>query len=109
MDTPNAVQRALLPLAVLSALRRGPSHGYELVARLQEAGFDSAQGSTVYPLLRALEHNGWVTSHWDAPVSGPARKVVHVTAEGARRAERDHEAVGHVLSHLNQLDGRRQE
>ena len=40
---------------------------------------------TLYPVLRALEQDGLVTSEWETADSGPARKVYRITAGG--RAE----------------------
>ncbi len=95
--------RAVLPLAVLTALDTAPGHGYALVARLRAAGFTNAQGGTVYPLLRGLEREGLVESTWDVGGPGPARKVFRVTEGGRRRAEDDRRGTDEVLAGLAEL------
>lgn len=69
--------------AVLAAVSIGPSHGYELLTRLQEHGFGRLKGGTVYPILSRLSDQGLVSYVWDAQKTGPARKVYQVTPLGA--------------------------
>lgn len=103
MDTTESMQRALMPLAVLSVLEASPAHGYALVAALREVGFANAQGGTVYPMLRAMEGDGLVLSEWDVTGTGPARKVFRLTESGAGRVARDRIAVQHALESIDHL------
>jgi poly-beta-hydroxybutyrate-responsive repressor len=59
-------------------------HGYELLEGLNQFGFDQnpVDLSTVYRLLRRLEEQGLVTSHWDTGGAGPARRLYEITAPG---------------------------
>jgi DNA-binding PadR family transcriptional regulator len=93
-------------MLVLHVLTAGPSHGYA-IARVVER--DSAEvlslgEGTLYPVLRELERDGLVTSSWQTPDSGPARKVYEISAAGraecARRVQEWRDrwlAVGAVL------------
>ncbi|WP_370544532.1 PadR family transcriptional regulator [Frondihabitans sp. VKM Ac-2883] len=72
----------VLPLAVTNLLRRRPSHGYELVQRLDTAGFTGVGGGTLYPLLHRLERGGAVSWTWEHPSAGPARKRYALTESG---------------------------
>mgnify|MGYP000044190069 CR=1 FL=1 len=56
------VRRGALPLAVLRALRE-PHYGYSLRKSLAAKGLDIDEG-TLYPLLRRLEDQGLLLSHW---------------------------------------------
>lgn len=54
----------VLDLAILGRLGSGPLHGYELRKRLAATlgMFRSLSFGSLYPRLRALEANGWITS-----------------------------------------------
>lgn len=75
---------------VLLLLWYGPAHGYELVRRLPEVfpgvNARSDQGM-VYRVLRALEAEDAVSSHWDYSDAGPARRVYELTPVGKERLE----------------------
>ena len=58
------------------------AYGYELVQRLNEAGFGEYNKGSVYRALRQLEQTGLVDSMWDTSASGPARRVYQLTQAG---------------------------
>ena len=75
--------RGFLQPCLLLRLHLDSSHGYDLAAGLAEFGLADVDPSLVYRMLRDLEEAGWVTSEWRPPaVSGPQRRVYHLTAEG---------------------------
>ncbi|HVL91918.1 MAG TPA: helix-turn-helix transcriptional regulator [Acidimicrobiales bacterium] len=77
--------RNLLRPAMLLLLKEHESHGYELVSRLSELGFDVPDFGGLYRSLRAMEDEGVVSSHWGTPARGPARRVYAITPEGERQ------------------------
>ncbi|MEZ2390481.1 PadR family transcriptional regulator [bacterium RCC_150] len=81
---PDEWTRGALPFAVLSAIRRGPTHGYAILQILQKANIGTFQGGTIYPLLQRLTEQQLVSSHWEHPATGPARKIFGLTEEGQR-------------------------
>jgi poly-beta-hydroxybutyrate-responsive repressor len=73
--------------AILVLLKEYDSHGYELVDRLAEVGFDSRDSrdsASIYRMLRAMDKEGLTTSSWDVSKVGPPRRVYAITAEGNR-------------------------
>ncbi len=68
------LRRGTLTLAVLSQLDT-PQYGYSLVQSLEQSGITIEQ-STLYPLLRRLEKQELVTSHWDTTESRPRKYYV---------------------------------
>jgi PadR family transcriptional regulator, regulatory protein PadR len=56
------LRRGCLILAVLAALR-SEQYGYTLRKSLADSGLDIDEG-TLYPLLRRLETQGLLSSHW---------------------------------------------
>lgn len=82
---PSEWLRGVLSLAVLRALADGPTYGYALATALEEAGFGTIKGGTLYPLLSRLEAAALVQTEWRAGDGGPGRKYFLLTAAG--RAE----------------------
>lgn len=75
-----------LDLLLMGVLRRGPAHGYAIIATLRERSdgeFDLAEG-TIYPALHRLERAGLVASTVEV-TQGRRRRTYALTARG--RAE----------------------
>lgn len=70
-----------LRACLLLLLKEQPGHGYDLVERLKDFGFDKDPGG-VYRALRALERDGLLHSAWEASSAGPARRGYELTWEG---------------------------
>jgi PadR family transcriptional regulator, regulatory protein PadR len=76
--------RALVAPVLLVLLAESPGHGYELVERLKAFGFRGARARSCYRELRRLENQDLVTSFWEGPDRGPARRIYQLTAKGSR-------------------------
>ncbi len=75
-----------LDLLLMGVLRRGPTHGYAIIAALRERSdgeFDLAEG-TIYPALHRLERAGLVASSVEV-AQGRRRRSYALTTRG--RAE----------------------
>jgi PadR family transcriptional regulator, regulatory protein PadR len=82
--------RGHLETLVLSALRRGDAHGFEILRRLEEAGSGALKlkEGSLYPALYRLEAAGMVKGEWEdsaSPRRGPRRRIYRLTAKGQRR------------------------
>lgn len=73
------VRRGALTLAVLLALRE-PHYGYSLRKKLAARGLDIDEG-TLYPLLRRLEEQGLLSSHWQQE-EGRKRRFYQIGSGG---------------------------
>jgi PadR family transcriptional regulator, regulatory protein PadR len=75
-------------------------HGYELLARLNDAdGAPSADAGNLYRTLRRLEEQQVVVSAWDAGgKAGPARRVYTLTPAG-------HAALAAWVAHISAAHG----
>jgi PadR family transcriptional regulator PadR len=73
-------------LIVLDVLRDGPSYGYGIRKRIfeQSKGTIQWQDGTLYPVLRHLEKQGLVASHWKRPRTGRERRYYRLTPPGQR-------------------------
>ena len=77
--------RGALDMCLLALLAREPAHGYELVRRVEAAGFDAVGYGTVYPLLTRMRRLGLVADEMQASPAGPSRKVYALTDAGRAR------------------------
>ena len=81
----------LLDLCLLGLLAEQRDYGLSLASRLDDAGFGSLPGGTLYPALLRLETTGLVSAAREPSPSGPPRKYFEITELGrqaldARRA-----------------------
>ena len=53
-------KKGLLDVCVLAVLRRGPSYGYKIIGEVSSC--IEVSESTLYPILKRLEANGYVTT-----------------------------------------------
>src|SRR5687768_16301557 len=84
----------MLELAILGLLHESPMHGYELrkqlATKLGAFRLAISYGS-LYPSLRRLQANGWITEETGKPDEAPllagkrGRVVYKITAEGKER------------------------
>ncbi len=69
--------------AILVLLKEDESHGYRIASRMTDLGFDQRLVSSLYSVLRDMEHEGLITSAWEISHSGgPPRRVYALTTAG---------------------------
>ena len=73
------MNRGFLHLLVLGLLEN-EMYGYAMVKHIETLGY-KVEENTLYPLLRRLEKNGWITSRWDLSEDRP-RKFYAITTQG---------------------------
>jgi DNA-binding PadR family transcriptional regulator len=71
-----------LDIFILSVLRAGPTHGYELKRRVQRPSLTALSNNSLYPILRRFERAGAVTQTTETQESAPSRKVYAITDVG---------------------------
>ncbi|ETY73132.1 PadR family transcriptional regulator [Lactiplantibacillus fabifermentans] len=74
------ISSELLDGCVLALLQTEDFYGYALTQRLQAS--IAVSESTLYPVLRRLKKNGWVTTY-DQAYQGRNRRYYQITAAGA--------------------------
>ncbi len=72
----------MLMAHLLALLRGWTAYGYDLVQRLEEAGYGDFNKGSIYRTLRQMERLGLVSSDWDTSTDGPARRMYTVTQLG---------------------------
>ena len=73
-------KKGALEMCVLSQLVRGDKYGYELTEKI--SGEMSIASGTLYPILRRLKAEDYVTTYLQESESGPARKYYQLTDKG---------------------------
>lgn len=74
-------KKGVLELCVLSLLEGGDRYGYDVACELSKA-IGISDGS-VYPVLRRLKDDGYVTSYLEEASGGPPRKYYVITEAGS--------------------------
>ncbi len=74
-----SVSTALLDAVVLACVAQGDTYGYGLTHQIQSVF--SISESTLYPVLRRLQKEGWLTTY-DQPYSGRLRRYYAITDAG---------------------------
>lgn len=82
-DWKSQIKRGTLEFGILLMIRRSPSYGYEIISRLERYPILAAKENTIYPLLRRLLKDGYISSAWKEGVEGlPPRKYYTITEQG---------------------------
>lgn len=77
------LRRGTTVLACLRLLEK-PGYGYGLLEELGQRGFPT-DANTLYPLLRRLEKQGFLTSEWNTDEARP-RKFYRTSSAGVQLA-----------------------
>ena len=78
------LRKGLLEIAILIYLRKGRSHGYEIVQMLKQIdGFEMREGN-IYPILARLQSDKLVTCTAEPSRDGPPRKYFELTTNGKK-------------------------
>lgn len=77
------IKRGTLEYCILLMICRAPRYGYEIISRLEAWPILAARESTIYPLLRRLLREGFLTASWQETAGGlPPRKYYSITPQG---------------------------
>ena len=74
-----SINTGLLDACVLAILSRGDEYGYRLTQEVKQV-MDISE-STLYPVLRRLQKNGWLSTY-DEPFQGRNRRYYRITNTG---------------------------
>lgn len=77
------IKRGTLEFCILLMIARRERYGYEIISELEKHPSLTARESTVYPLLRRLLKEGYLSSSWRDSAQGlPPRKYYAMTDRG---------------------------
>jgi PadR family transcriptional regulator PadR len=75
-------KKGVLEICVLAVLAQKDCYGYELVNEISKR-IDISEG-TIYPLLKRLKDEGYVTTYLQESMEGPPRKYYRLTESGRK-------------------------
>jgi PadR family transcriptional regulator PadR len=94
-------KKGVLEICVLSVLAHKDCYGYELVNEISQR-IDISEG-TIYPLLRRLKDDGFVTTYLQESVEGPPRKYYRLTESGRNEEHEQKEEWMRFAASVNAL------
>ena len=82
-DWKSQIKRGTLEFCILLMIKQRMSYGYEIISTLEEYPILAAKESTIYPLLRRLLKEEYISSLWKESSEGlPPRKYYSITDKG---------------------------
>ena len=82
-DWKSQIKRGTLEYCIMLMMEQRPRYGYEIISELEKYPMLAAKESTIYPLLRRLLKEGYLTSTWKETTEGlPPRKYYTITDSG---------------------------
>jgi len=79
---PRGLPRNFLRPCLLLFIAERPSHGYDLLERLNDIGYQRAEPGGLYRTLRLMEQEGLIASDWGASDVGPRRRTYRLSEDG---------------------------
>ena len=98
------LKKGNLDLCVLALLCKNDMYGYELVNQISKA-VEVSEG-TIYPLLKRIRDDGYVTTYLKESQEGPPRKYYSISADGVRRKEALEAEWREFVAGINEILGR---
>lgn len=105
-DWKSQIKRGTLEFCILLMIKQRPSYGYEIISTLEKYPILAAKENTIYPLLRRLMKEDYVSSSWQESVEGlPPRKYYSVTDKGLEYISAMSEEWNNLLNAINDIKG----
>ena len=79
--------KGVLEGCILGIIVEGETYGYEILTKLENAGFQNVGEGTLYPVLTRLEKRGYISFRKEKSPFGPIRKYYSATEEGKKYFE----------------------
>jgi DNA-binding PadR family transcriptional regulator len=94
--------RGHLNQIILEIIKDKPRHGYDVIKGIEEKfhGLYSPSAGSVYPILQALEDQGFLTSSQEG-----GKKVYSMTAAGKRKLKENRDRFSEMREHLRKHFG----
>lgn len=97
-------KKGALTLCVLTLLQSGDQYGYDLIKQIG-AIIPISEG-TLYPILRRLKKDGYLTTYLVESESGPSRKYYKLTIEGNEYAHDLRDEWNFLVESVDELIGK---
>jgi PadR family transcriptional regulator len=82
-----AILPGTLDLLILRTLLFGPVHGHGIAKHIRQTSEDILQveHGSLYPALKRLERDGWITSQWEQDARARDMKFYRLTPAGRKQ------------------------
>lgn len=105
-DWKSQIKRGTLEFCILLMIKKQPSYGYEIISTLEKYPIIAAKENTIYPLLRRLLKEGYISSSWKEGIEGlPPRKYYFITDKGKEYLSIMFVEWDNLLNTINELKG----
>lgn len=106
-DWKSQIKRGTLEFCILLMIRQKPSYGYEIISTLEKYPIMAAKENTIYPLLRRLMKEEYISSSWQESTEGlPPRKYYSLTDKGREYLSMMFVEWDNLLDTINELKGK---
>src|SRR4029450_733766 len=85
--TRSTILPGTLDLLILRTLLFGPVHGHGIAKHIRQTSEDILQveHGSLYPALKRLERDGWITSTWEQDARARDMKFYRLTSAGRKQ------------------------
>ena len=105
-DWKSQIKRGTLEFGILEMIARRACYGYEIITELSRWPILAAKESTIYPLLRRLLKEEYLSSFWQDTTEGlPPRKYYSITDKGRAYLAAMEKEWNNLLTALSELKG----
>lgn len=105
-DWKSQIKRGTLEFCILLLIKQQCSYGYEIISTLDKYPIIAAKENTIYPLLRRLLKEEYVSSSWQEGTEGlPPRKYYSLTDKGQEYIDAMSAEWENLLNVINELKG----
>lgn len=103
-DWKSQIKRGTLEFCILLMIRQKAYYGYEIISELDKWSILAAKESTIYPLLRRLLKEEYLSSFWQETTEGlPPRKYYSITDKGREYLDAMTGEWDNLLTAINQI------
>lgn len=103
-DWKSQIKRGTLEFCILLMIRQKAYYGYEIISELDKWSILAAKESTIYPLLRRLLKEEYLSSFWQETTEGlPPRKYYSITDKGREYLDAMTREWDNLLTAINQI------
>lgn len=105
-DWKSQIRRGTLEFCILLMIKQRESYGYEIISTLEKYPILAAKENTIYPLLRRLLKEDYISSFWQEGIEGlPSRKYYSVTDKGLAYIAAMSDEWDTLLNAINEIKG----
>ena len=105
-DWKSQIKRGTLEFCILLMIKQRSTYGYEISSTLERYPILSAKENTIYPLLRRLLKEEYISSSWQESAEGlPPRKYYSMTEKGLAYLSAMSEEWDRLIHAIHEIQG----